>query len=44
MELDHIIPHVGELQVGSWYTQCADQYYDIQILPNLPGWDQDSIP
>jgi len=44
MELDHIIPRVGELQVGSWYTQCADQYYDIQILPNLPGWDQDSIP
>jgi hypothetical protein len=41
MELDHIIPRVGELQVGSWYTHCADQYYDIQIVPNLPGWDQD---
>jgi hypothetical protein len=41
MELDHIIPHVGELQVGSWYTACANQYYGIQILPNLPGWDQD---
>jgi hypothetical protein len=44
MELDHIIPRVGELQVGSWYTQCADQYYGIQILPNLPGWDQDRTP
>jgi len=44
MELEHIIPRVGELQVGSWYTQCADQYYGIQILPNLPGWDQDNSP
>jgi hypothetical protein len=44
MELDHIISRVGELQVGSWYTQCADQYYGIQILPNLPGWDQDNTP
>ena len=44
MELDHIIPRVGELQVGGWYIQCADQYYDIQIVPNLPGWDQDRTP
>jgi hypothetical protein len=44
MELDHIIPRVGELQVGGWYTQCADQYYGIQILPNLPEWDQDNTP
>jgi len=44
MELDHIIPRVGELQIGNWYTQCADQYYGIQILPNLPGWDPDSTP
>ncbi len=39
MELDHLIPRVGELQVGSWYTQCASQYYGIQIVPDLPGWD-----
>ncbi len=44
MELDHIIPRVGELQVGSWYTQCANEYYGIQILPNLQGWDQESTP
>jgi hypothetical protein len=44
MELDHIIPRVGELQVGSWYTECADLYYGIQIVPDLPGWDQNSTP
>jgi hypothetical protein len=44
VELDHLIPRVGELQVGSWFTQCADLYYGIQIVPDLPGWDQDSTP
>lgn len=44
MELDHIIPRVAELQPGGWYTQCADQYYGILILPNLPESSQESTP
>jgi hypothetical protein len=44
VELDHIIPRVAELQLGGWYTQCANQYYGIQILPQLPVSDQDISP
>jgi hypothetical protein len=44
MELDHIIPRVGELQAGGWYNACADMYYGIQIVADLPGWDQNSAP
>jgi hypothetical protein len=44
VELDHIIPRVAELQLGGWYTQCANQYYGIQILPKLPVSDQENSP
>jgi hypothetical protein len=44
LELVHILSGVGELKVGGWYTQCANQYYGIQVVPNLPGWDQNSSP
>jgi hypothetical protein len=37
VELDHIIPRVAELQLGGWYTQCANQYYGIQVLPRYEG-------
>jgi hypothetical protein len=43
MQLDHIIPRVGELapDPGYWYNQCASMYYQVQtIKANQPGWDQ----
>jgi hypothetical protein len=44
VELDHLIPRVAELQPEGWYTQCANRYYDIRILPNLPENGQNSPP
>jgi hypothetical protein len=43
MQLDHVIPDVGELNPdpGYWYNQCAAGYYGIDsISANQPGWDQ----
>jgi len=43
MQLDHVIPDVGELNLdpGYWYNQCAAGYYGIDsISANQPGWDQ----
>lgn len=43
MQLDHIIPNVGELNPdpGSWYNQCAARYYEVEtISANQPGWDE----
>ena len=42
MQLDHLIPDVGELSPdsGFWYNNCAESYYDIDtIIADLPGWD-----
>jgi hypothetical protein len=42
VELDHIVPNVGELQPDDnfWYNNCAEDYYDVRTLrANLPGWD-----
>ena len=43
MEIDHIIPRVGELspQPDAWYNQCASIYYRLHtISADLPGWDE----
>jgi hypothetical protein len=43
MQLDHLIPDVGELDPdpGYWYNQCAAGYYEVDsISANQPGWDQ----
>ncbi len=43
MQLDHVIPDVGELNPdpGYWYNQCAAGYYGVDsISANQPGWDQ----
>jgi hypothetical protein len=43
MQLDHVIPDVGELNAdpGYWYNQCAAGYYGVDSLSaNQPGWDQ----
>lgn len=43
VQLDHIIPDVGELapDPAYWYNQCAAGYYEIDsIIANQPGWDQ----
>jgi hypothetical protein len=43
IELDHIIPGVGELSPDSnyWYNNCAEMYYGINsIAANQPGWDK----
>jgi len=43
MQLDHVIPDVGELSPdpGYWYNQCAAGYYGIDsIRANQPGWDE----
>jgi hypothetical protein len=43
MQLDHIIPNVGELSAdpGYWYNQCAAGYYEVEMLSaNQPGWDE----
>jgi hypothetical protein len=42
MQLDHVIPDVGELNAdpGYWYNQCAAGYYGVDsISANQPGWD-----
>lgn len=42
MELDHIIPWVGELAPDPlfWYNDCAARYYGVRsITADLPGWD-----
>lgn len=43
MQLDHIIPDVGELSPDPeyWYNRCAAGYYEIDsIRANQPGWDE----
>jgi hypothetical protein len=43
MQLDHVIPDVGELNAdpGYWYNQCAAGYYGIDMISaNQPGWDE----
>jgi hypothetical protein len=43
MQLDHLIPDVGELdpEPGYWYNQCAAGYYGVDaISADQPGWDQ----
>ncbi|HLC06272.1 MAG TPA: DUF6056 family protein [Anaerolineales bacterium] len=43
VQIDHIIPNVAELSpdVGYWYNNCAERYYDIGSLSaSLPGWDK----
>ncbi len=42
MQLDHIIPNVGDLSPdsGFWYNGCAAGYYGVgSISANQPGWD-----
>lgn len=42
VQLDHIVPNVGELQPDEdfWYNNCAEDYYDVRSLrANQPGWD-----
>lgn len=43
IEIDHIIPNVGDLSPdpGYWYNQCASRYYGVQsISASLPGWGE----
>ncbi len=43
VQIDHIIPRVGELQADPlyWYNRCAEQYYGVDaIRADQPGWDQ----
>ena len=43
MQLDHVIPNVGELNPdpGYWYNNCAAGYYGVDsIRANQPGWDE----
>jgi hypothetical protein len=42
MQLDHIIPDVGDLSPDPayWYNVCASLYYEVSsISANQPGWD-----
>ena len=42
MELDHVIPRVGELSPNPdyWYNNCAETYYGVEeIRATLRGWD-----
>jgi hypothetical protein len=42
MEIDHIIPNVGDLSPdpGYWYNRCAAGWYGLRALrATLPGWD-----
>jgi hypothetical protein len=44
IEIDHIIPDVGELSPdpGYWYNNCAAGWYGLRtISATLPGWDEE---
>jgi hypothetical protein len=43
IQLDHIIENVGELgpdPTSPTYNEPASIYYGIQIIADLPGWDE----
>ncbi|MCB2214131.1 hypothetical protein KQH50_01925 [bacterium] len=43
VQMDHIIEDVAELSQDPstpWYNLPASQYYGIEIIADLPGWDE----
>jgi hypothetical protein len=43
LRMDHIIEGVAELgpdPTNPWYNLPASQYYGIEIIADLPGWDE----